>query len=42
MKFINLTPHDVVVILPDTDTETNRRRTFHRERYGQECCWRSN
>jgi len=31
MKFINLTPHDVVVILPDTDTETNRRRTFHRD-----------
>lgn len=29
MKFINLTPHDVTVHLPDTATETNRRRTFH-------------
>ena len=29
MKFINLTPHDITVILPDTDVETNRRRTFH-------------
>lgn len=31
MKFINLTPHDVTVYLPDTATETNRRRTFHRD-----------
>lgn len=31
MKFINLTPHDITVILPDTDVETNRRRTFHRD-----------
>ena len=31
MKFINLTPHDITVILPDTTTETNRVRTFHRD-----------
>jgi len=31
MKFINLTPHDITVILPDTDVETNCRRTFHRD-----------
>jgi hypothetical protein len=28
MKFINLTPHDVTVVLADTDTETNRRRVY--------------
>ena len=31
MKFINLTPPDITVILPDTTTETNRVRTFHRD-----------
>ena len=31
MKFVNLTPHDITVVLPDTQTENNRRRVFHRD-----------
>jgi len=30
MKFINLTPHDITVVLVDSDTQSNRSRIFHK------------